>query len=413
MGRSVIVFVAAVLAAVVSAAPPRVTAQTPAAPLLILISIDGFRWDYFDRAPLPNLQALAARGVRSQGLILAFPTVTFPNHFTIVTGLWPDHHGVIANAMVDPRIGPQKFTMASATARDPRWWGGEPIWRTVMKRGWKSAAMFWPGSEAVKPTYWRPFDDNVSNADRVTQALQWLRLPEGERPAFSTVYFSEVDHAGHEFGPNGAEVLTAAAHVDEALGSLIRGVDALGLADRTTYVVVSDHGMAPTSGNRIIYLDDYLKPEDIDVADWSSNVAINPSPRSSPDEIYRTLVNRHPALAVYRRGRFPAWLRYGSNVRVPEVVGVAEVGWTVTSHAAEEARQANGRRFNRGAHGYDPRYRELHGLIQALNEIHRQIDQRPGVKKNRVRKFTALQIFKNVAGNKLHILNARKTVFIK
>ncbi|MBP8275129.1 MAG: alkaline phosphatase family protein, partial [Acidobacteria bacterium] len=170
-------------------------AQQPK-PILVLISIDGFRYDYFDRASVPNLKALAARGVRSQGLIPSFPSVTFPNHYTIVTGMVPDHHGIIANAMFDASIGKDKFTMSSATAKDPRWWGGEPIWTTAIKQGQKSAAMFWPGSEAVKPTYWKPFDDNVSNEDRVKQVLEWMRLPEADRPTFSTLYFSEVDHAG-------------------------------------------------------------------------------------------------------------------------------------------------------------------------------------------------------------------------
>lgn len=345
----------AILAAVILVGPLR--AQQPAtSPILVLVSIDGFRYDYFDRANVPNLKALAANGVRSQGLIPSFPSVTFPNHYTIVTGLVPDHHGIVANAMFDRAIGPDKFTMSSATAKDPRWWGGEPIWTTAIKQGQKSAAMFWPGSEAVKPTYWKPFDDKVSNSDRVKQVLEWMKLPDADRPTFSTVYFSEVDHAGHDSGPDAPETLTAAAHVDAAVGELVRGMDALGLGSRTTYVIVSDHGMAATSRDRAIYLDDYLKPDEIEVVELSPNVEINPRGATTADEIYRKLVNKHPALAVYKREELPKWLQFGSNARIPAVVGIAEVGWTVTFH---------GRNVGAGAHGYDPRYRELHGLFIA------------------------------------------------
>ena len=292
----------AVLATVVAIWVASLAAQ--ASPILILISFDGWRWDYTDRANVPNLKALAARGVRSEGLIPSFPTVTFPNHYTIVTGLVPDHHGIVANGMFDATIGPQKFTMSAATAKDPRWWGGEPIWTTAMKQGLKSAATFWPGSEAIKPTYWRPFDDRVSNEDRVKLALELLKLPEGERPSFNTLYFSEVDHVGHDAGPDSPEVLVAAQHLDQALGQLLAGVDALGLTARTTFVVVSDHGMAQTSAERLIYLDDYVDLADIDVVEWSPNVAIRLKQPGSPaavEALYRRLFKKHPALSVYKK----------------------------------------------------------------------------------------------------------------
>jgi predicted AlkP superfamily pyrophosphatase or phosphodiesterase len=337
-----------------------------ASPILILISFDGWRWDYIDRATVPNLKALAARGVRSEGLIPSFPTVTFPNHYTIVTGLLPDRHGIVGNGMFDRAIGPEKFTMASATAKDPRWWGGEPIWTTAIKQGRKSAAMFWPGSEAVKPTYWRPFDDRVSNDDRVKQVLDWLKLPEGERPSFSTLYFSEVDHAGHDAGPDSPEVLVAAGHLDQALGKLLAGVDALGLTTRTTFVVVSDHGMAQTSADRVIYLDDYVDPSDIEVVEWSPNVSINLKRPGSPaevDALYRRLFRKHPALHVYKKETLPAWLHYGTHPRVPAIVGIAEKGWTITTHVQGALRRVF-RKYG-GGHGYDPRHRDLHGLFVA------------------------------------------------
>ena len=128
-------------------------------------------------------------------------TSTFPNHYTIVTGLYPDHHGIVSNTIVDPTIGPDRFTLPAPTAKIPRWWGGEPIWTTAIRQGLKSASMFWPGSEAVHPTYWKPYDDAFPNADRVKQVLDWMALPEAERPSFITLYFSDVDSAAHRSGP--------------------------------------------------------------------------------------------------------------------------------------------------------------------------------------------------------------------
>ena len=371
MKRRALLLVAAAILAVIGTAPA-LQGQSPASPIVILVSIDGWRWDYIDRTNVPNIRALAARGVRSQGLIPSFPSVTFPNHYTLVTGLVPDHHGIVANAMFDRSIGPEKFTMSSATAKNPAWWGGEPVWQTVIRHGGKSAAMFWPGSEAIKPTYWRAFDDNVSNMDRVAQVLDWLRLPEADRPSFNTLYFSEIDHVGHDFGPDSPQLLAAAEHIDAAIGQLVWGIEDLGLAERTSIVLVSDHGMAATSPDRVIYLDDYLRNDEIEVVDWSPNVEINPSTTTSADVIYRKLANKHPALAVYKRADLPKWLNYGTNKRIPAVVGIAELGWTITTHAAAEARLKSGRSFTGGAHGYDPRYRELHGLFIAAGPGLRQ-----------------------------------------
>src|SRR5215203_1230197 len=161
-------------------------AQERAAPIVILISFDGWRWDYMARTHVPNLQELASRGVRAEALIPVFPTKTFPNHYTIVTGLYPENHGIVSNVIADPAY-PRRFTMSAQTANESRWWGGEPVWVTAMRHQQRSAAMFWPGSDVaiagVRPTYWRRFDDGVSNAARIRQVLQWLALPDGSRPS--------------------------------------------------------------------------------------------------------------------------------------------------------------------------------------------------------------------------------------
>ena len=334
--------------------------------ILVLVSFDGWRWDYINRAAVPNLRALAARGVRAEGLIPSFPSKTFPNHYTIVTGLYPEHHGIVSNTIRDPDF-PERFTMSSATAKSARWWGGEPLWVTAIRQGLRASSMFWPGSEAeiqgVRPTEWRPFDDNVPNAARLKQVLDWLALPPDRRPSFVTLYFSEVDHAGHDFGPESPEVLEAARHLDEALGQLVDGIQSLGLGEQLTLVVVSDHGMSQLSDRRVVFLDDYIDLTTVDVVDWTPVVGLIPK-TVSVDEVYRALKDRHPALAIYKRRQTPRRLHYRDNPRIPPVIGLATDGWLITSHKRLADDVAKGRRLG-GDHGYDPGLQSMHGLFVA------------------------------------------------
>ena len=336
-------------------------------PLVVLVSVDGWRWDYIDRADVPNLRALAARGVRASSLIPSFPPKTFPNHYTLVTGLYPEHHGIVANVMIDPSF-PERFTMSAETAKDSGWWGGEPLWVTAIRQGQRSASMFWPGSEVsirgVRPTYWRPFDDALPNADRVRQVIDWLALPPDEQPSFVTVYFSEVDSAGHKYGPDSTQVMEAAAHLDQALGDLIAGVGRLELLDRTTFVVVSDHGMSQLSDDRRIFLDDYLDLSTVTITEWSPNLGLTPR-SASVDEVYRALKGKHPALEIYTREQTPPHLHYRDSPRIPPIVGLAHDGWTITSHARVEEDRQKGRASDLGAHGFDPTLRSMHGVLVA------------------------------------------------
>ncbi len=296
------------LALALVVAAPAAQPGPASAPILILVSFDGWRADYINRFPVANLKALAARGVRATALISSFPSLTFPNHYTIATGLYPAHHGIVANVMTDPWI-PKRFTMSAETATDPAWWGGEPIWVTAVRQGRRAATMFWPGSElaigGVRPTFWEPYKKELKSADRVVEALTWLALPESERPSFVTVYFDEVDSAGHDHGPDSPELRAAALHLDAALGELVAGVRRLGLEDRTTFVIVSDHGMTPLSYSRLIYLDTLIDLETVDVLEWTGLLEL--TPRDGDDEaLYRKLHDKHRSLAVYKRDQLPA-----------------------------------------------------------------------------------------------------------
>ncbi len=365
------VAVAMVLAGAAPSQPPNRSANRPA-PVLVLVSIDGWRWDYLDRFRAPNLRALASRGVRAAQLIPSFPVLTFPNHYTIVTGLYPEHHGIVGNNMNDEAIG-ARFSMSAETAKDPRWWGGEPLWVTMARSGRRVATMFWPGSDVeiggVRPTFWQPYAKPITVFDRVRRALQWLALPGAERPSFISLYFEPVDTAGHDFGVESPELAAAASLVDDAIGQLVAGIHAQGLDDRVALVVVSDHGMAELSPDRVVYLDDYVDASRVDVTEWHGFLAAAPRD-GDVRSLYRALHGKHPALTVYLREETPARLHYRSNPRIAPVIGILDAGWAVTTRARLEERK-----LDAATHGFDPINRDMGALFIAAG---------PGVQRGRV-----------------------------
>jgi predicted AlkP superfamily pyrophosphatase or phosphodiesterase len=337
-------------------------------PTLILISFDGFRWDYRTRYSAPNLNRLAARGV-SADLIPSYPSKTFPNHYTIVTGLYPGHHGIVANTVKDLPTGRRLSMSNSAENQDAMWWGGEPIWVTVQRAGLLSASMFWVGSEAPieghRPNFWTPFNNSVSGAARVDRVLAWLDLPPDKRPTLMTLYISDVDGAGHSGGPESSAVRTAVRRADDYLGRLLRGLERRHLTDTVNIVVVSDHGMAETSTNRVVVLDDYISPDDVEVIDINPTLGL--FPRAGREEaVYKALVNAHPRLKVYKRGETPEHWHYRDHPRIPPIVGVVDEGWQVLPRATLTQRIERGPNGPRGEHGYDPRYaKSMQGIFIA------------------------------------------------
>ncbi len=345
----------AALIALTLAVVGRLTAAADLPPTLILFSFDGWRWDYDSKAPTPNLHRLIPRGVRAEGLIPSFPSKTFPNHYTIVTGLYPEHHGIISNTMWDPQLQAHFDMSDHAAVGDSRWWGGEPLWVTVQRQGLMAATMYWPGSEAeiggIRPQYWKAFVRPPQSDDaRIDQVLAWLDLPAPERPSFITCYLSDTDQAGHEFGPDSPEVQAAIARLDGEIGRLTAGLETRGLLDRVNVVIASDHGMASTSLDRAIVLADYLDLQSIDIVDINPTLELTPHAGVSTDEVLKKLASVHPHLRVYRREETPASWHYRDNPRIPSIVGVADEGWLVFAKRPDPNKVTG----FKGAHGYDP-----------------------------------------------------------
>ena len=341
----------------------------PERPITILVSIDGGRADYLDRGVTPTLSAMAAEGVRVRtGLQPTFPSITFPNHYTLVTGLHADHHGIVSNRMVDPAI-PGEFRLSDrAQVMDRRWWDdAEPLWVTAEAAGIPTATMFWPGSEApihgVRPGLWVPFQQAVPSSARVDIVLGWLTMPEAERPRFITLYFDVVDTAGHEHGPDSPELAAALGEVDTALKRLRDGLAARGLTDRVNLVVVADHGMTAVSNARVVLIDDLIDVGRVRLMEGEALVGFYPAEGYRP-ALEAALLRDHPHMDCWRKGDIPARLVYGAHRRVPPYVCLAELGWSLRTAAGIERARASGR-VPAGLHGYDPAQPDMHALFVA------------------------------------------------
>ncbi|MEX1139127.1 MAG: ectonucleotide pyrophosphatase/phosphodiesterase [Bacteroidota bacterium] len=334
-------------------------------PTVILVSIDGFRYDYLENTKCPNLRELASEGARARWMIPVFPTKTFPNHYSIVTGRYTEDHGVVGNTMYDP-VFDVVFTMGKRDeVVNGRWWGAEPIWVTAEKQGQRSATYFWPGSEALiatkRPSYWLKYNGSIPYGERVRQVLEWLDYPSDRRPTIITLYFEGVDHAGHTFGPVFSAVDMAIAEVDSALGLLVQGLRNRNLLDAVNIIVVSDHGMAAVEKSRTVWLDDYLSPDSVSVVDWGIVVSLWPEEKRV-ESVFQSVAKAHPHMKAYRKDEIPKRWHYRGNRRIAPIVLVADEGWTITTRSG---RNAWWRSDQGGNHGYDNQSLSMRALFVA------------------------------------------------
>lgn len=332
---------------------------------VLLVSLDGFRADYLDRGLAPNVARIARDGVRARGMTPSYPSLTFPNHYTLVTGLVPDHQGMIHNTMRDPVLG--NFSLSNRMAvGDSRWWGGEPVWVGAEKAGLRTATMYWPGSEAaiqgVRPTRWYPYADGATMPlhERIDVVLGWLSEPDATRPRFATLYFETIDKQAHAFGPESAQARDAVHEVDAQIGRLIDGLDARGLRDRVDLVVVSDHGMATVPPGNVIAAEDMVPAELADVITIGQVIAIQPRPGREA-EAERVLLGRHAHYECWRKADLPKRWRTGTHPRTPDITCQMDEGWDAVRREAIASRPGH----DRGSHGYDPALPSMRALFVA------------------------------------------------
>lgn len=350
----------------VAAATP---VQEQRAPVTILVSIDGFRADYLERGFTPTLSGLAESGTWAS-MRPSFPSKTFPNHWAEVTGYVPDHNGIISNGFVDPARQDEKFTMATT---DPFYWNAkEPVWVTAEKAGIRTSAMFWPGSAVAwggeiipnsygkidggtRPQDWTAFDQAVTPTQRVNTVIDWLRRPSEIRPQFVTLYFDELDTAGHDGGPDSEEVNAALGEVDADIAALVHGLKSLN--QPANIIITSDHGMAEVRNSRTVELNELIAPENYKLVEGGPFATMNPLPGHEA-ELEAALIRPHEHMTCWNKRDIPARYNYGSNPRIPEYFCLAEMGWQIFQSRREEEKIG-------GNHGFDPFTPEMAAIFIA------------------------------------------------
>jgi predicted AlkP superfamily pyrophosphatase or phosphodiesterase len=327
------------------------SADAQKAHYVVLVSLDGFRWDYAKKLGARHLLALGKLGVWApEGMMPSYPSLTFPNHFTIVTGLYPEHHGLVANNFYDPSKNARYASNDAKAVTDGSWYSGTPLWSLAESQGMRSACFFWPGSEAkiagYQPTYYLRFDDKIDDDARIEQVLAWLKLPKADRPHFITLYYSHPDHEGHEFGPDAPETKAAVLKVDGLISKLKAGLDATHLP--IDLVVVSDHGMAKSEGGWVT-LDQFA-----DLAGFeTAGPLLYGKSEADRARVYRQLRKASEKFVAYRLRDVPAGLNYNQNPREGDPVIVATGPYAIRAHGPPAGTED--RAPPAGMHGFDPR----------------------------------------------------------
>ena len=335
-----------------------------AKPYVVMVSFDGFKPEYLLRIDLPAFAHVATNGVRSAGMIPVFPSKTFPNHYAIATGLYSESNGIVNNRFWDPSRNASYSMSDSLAFLDATWYRGEPIWVTAEKQGMVAASYFWVASDVpiggIFPSIWKRYDGRVSNTRRVDSVLAWLALPAERRPHMVTMYFSDTDGAGHEFGPLSPQLDSAARRVDAALGRLLEGLQTLpdDVKNRLYLILVSDHGMSETSPRWFAALDTLITMDSVRLAEGGplANLYVRNAPQRA--RVLRDSINRRMQHGrAYLRGELPAHLHYDKDPRVGDVVVVMDDHWQIGMASRPAREGAN--------HGWDPTLTSMHALFVA------------------------------------------------
>jgi len=328
---------------------------------VVMVSFDGFRWDYTELYDTPHFDSMATRGLKADRLIPSFPTKTFPNHYTLATGLYPDNHGIINNSFYAEDLDGIYRIGANDMVSDGASYFGEPIWVSAEQQGVKSACYFWVGSEAdiqgIRPTYWNVYDGKVPYTDRVDQVITWLNLPMEERPALVTLYFDEPDRTAHGEGPESEATGEIVEYLDSILGYLQEELAKLEHADRINLIVLSDHGMGPVTGDKYINVNDFIKEE------WAiSIVGGNPLYLVQPEEnCSDSIVDAFRGIegvSAWQKEDIPPRLHYGNSPRFPGILILADSLWSLGTQPEPGG-------YAGGAHGYDNAFSDMHTIFYA------------------------------------------------
>jgi predicted AlkP superfamily pyrophosphatase or phosphodiesterase len=338
-------------------------------PYVILVSYDAFRWDYLNRGITPNFDKVKQEGVSALSFRPSFPSKTFPNHLAIITGMYPAHHGIIANRIVDPFTGSTYSMSDSNSVRDAKWYLGEAFWETAERQGIRTASFFWPGSEVLipfkHPTYYEAYKHTLPYEQRVDGVIKWLRLPQEKRPHFITAYFHETDDQGHRYGPNAPETNDAIKRLDDITGLLIHKLDSIKMKDSVNIIFLSDHGMTEVSTERTINVEKIAGKELCRLEDSGPVMFVAPNANMDKD-VYSILKKNENHYKVYYRDEIPESFHFSDHPFIAPIVIIADMGWELMTNRETKWKP-------KGDHGFDNNDLDMHGIFVA---------QGPAFKKN-------------------------------
>ncbi|XP_068612330.1 bis(5'-adenosyl)-triphosphatase enpp4-like [Brachionichthys hirsutus] len=329
---------------------------TEETPPLLLVSFDGFRADYLQRFPMPNLKLLYSQGVLVEQLTNVFVTKTFPNHNSLVTGLYAESHGVVASHMYD--AASRKHFNVRET--DPMWWReATPLWLTAQESGYKTATVMWPGSDVPNrtATHFFKYNSSMPFRERLGNVVSWmLGDAQEQRVMFAALYWEEPDFSGHLFGPDDAPAMSKVLQeVDAHIGLLMSELKRVGLWGRVNVLVTSDHGMAQCSAERLIRLDDCLHGDAYTLVDQTPIGAL--IPHADPEAVRALLAACHANMTAYLKEDIPDRLHYRNNKRIQRILLIADEGWTIV--------KAGHKLPKLGDHGYDNALPSMHPFLAA------------------------------------------------
>ena len=333
-------------------------------PYLIMVSLDGFKWDYPEMTETPHLDKIENDGVRAKSLQPIFPSKTFPNHYSLATGMYADKNGLVANTFYDPDFDEWYSLRDTNAVRDAKWYGGEPIWVTAEKQNVKTASYFWVGSEApigeIQPTYFYTYDHNKPFDARVSQVIDWMNLPHSERPHLILLYFHEPDSKGHNFGPDSEKTMETVREMDDIIGDLRRKIGETSIADSVNLLVVSDHGMTELDTAKLIFIDDVIDKSQVRDLGWGPYSLLDVLDNVQIPKIKKTLETLDNC-QVFLRDEIPERFHCRNQKRMLDILVLADLGWTITTHDG----------FSRfgipiGMHGYDNFEIDMHGIFYAI-----------------------------------------------
>lgn len=335
-------------------------------PYVVVISIDGFRWDYQADNDTPALDRIAAAGIRAESLEPVYPTLTFPNHYSIATGLYPAEHGIVTNEFMNEARDDWYVYKKRETVQDGTWYRGDPFWTVAERNGLVTASFFFVGTEApingIAPTYWNLFDASVPGETRIEQTLHWLSMPKEKRPHLITLYFEDVDVATHDFAPGSTESRNAIRQVDQYIGDLLDGIDALDIRDEIYLMILSDHGqIAASKEHEPLLLNEIIDLEGLSIVDSATSIQLYlDRPDKARATHIRDTINQHWQHGrAYLREETPEHWRMRKSQRFPDIIVQAEPHHAVLSHPDKAYN------LKPGGHGLDPREKDMHGIFLA------------------------------------------------